>query len=153
MVNCAYQSKELQVETCVFSAVIGVIAGLTSASVRMHRKRASHSRFVQDAATWRLVESRDGQGAREAPGLSVPDRVRFAPLLRMSIWIVQVQTRIRSRLPKEKVARTSRKFRCNFWRLAACGGFFRAENFMVLEARSILYAVRYAGGCCPPGAS
>ena len=32
------------------------------------------------------------------------------------------------------------------WILAACGGFFREENIIVLEARSILYAVRYAKG-------
>ena len=29
--------------------------------------------------------------------------------------------------------------------------FFREENIMTLEARSILYAVRYAESCCPPG--
>ena len=62
-------SRELLVESYVFSAVIGVFAGLTFASVRMHRKRASHSRFVKDAASWpwRLV------------GPSVPGRVLFAP--------------------------------------------------------------------------
>ena len=55
-------NKELLVESCVFSAVIGVFAGLTSASVRMHRKREWHSRFAKDAASWRrkFVESQSG---------------------------------------------------------------------------------------------
>ena len=35
------------VESYVFSVVIGVFAGLTSALVRMHRERASHSRGVK----------------------------------------------------------------------------------------------------------
>ena len=30
------------------------------------------------------------------------------------------------------------------WKLEAFGGFFHEENIVVLEARSILYAVRYA---------
>ena len=37
------------------------------------------------------------------------------------------------------------------WKLAAYGGFFREENIIVLEARSILYAVRYAESGHPPG--
>ena len=74
----------------------GVFAGATSASVRMHRKRASHSRFVNDAASWRrkLVESQSGQGSREAPGPSVPSRVRFAPSYRKPVWSVLVRTRM-----------------------------------------------------------
>ena len=36
-------------------------------------------------------------------------------------------------------------------RLAAYGGFFREGNIIVLEARSILYAVTYAESSCPPG--
>ena len=73
-------SKEHLVESCVFSVVIGVFAGLTSASVPTYRKRASHSRIVKDAARWRrrLDESQSGQDSREAPGPSVPGRVRFA---------------------------------------------------------------------------
>ena len=35
--------------------------------------------------------------------------------------------------------------------MAAYGGFFRDENIVVLEARSILYAVRYLESCYPPG--
>ena len=37
------------------------------------------------------------------------------------------------------------------WRLAACCGFFRDESIIILEARSILYAVRFAESCCPLG--
>ena len=36
------------------------------------------------------------------------------------------------------------------WRLAAYGAFFRDENIIILEARSFLYAVRYAESCYPP---
>ena len=39
------------------------------------------------------------------------------------------------------------------WKLAAYGGFFREENIAVLEARSILHAVRFAESRYPPGAS
>ena len=74
-------NNELLGEFSVLSAVIGVFAGLTSASVRTYRKRASYSRFVEGASSWsrRLVESQSGQGSREAPGPSVPGRVGFAP--------------------------------------------------------------------------
>ena len=36
------------------------------------------------------------------------------------------------------------------WKLTAFGGFFREENVVVLEARSILFAVRYAENSYPP---
>ena len=51
-------------ESFVFSAVIGVFASLSSASGRMHRKRASRSWCVKDVASWlrRLVGSQSGQG-------------------------------------------------------------------------------------------
>ena len=106
-------SKELLVEYHVFSAVIGAFAGLTSSSVRMHRKRPSRQRFVKDAASWfqRLVDSRSGPSSREATDPSGPGRVRFAP---------------------------------SASELVACGALFREENIGVLEARSILYAVRCA---------
>ena len=39
------------------------------------------------------------------------------------------------------------------WRLAAYSGFFREENITLLEARSILYAVRYAENSYPSDAS
>ena len=54
-------------------------------------------------------------------------------------------------LARRGVARTFWKCRCNFWKLVAYGGFFREENTIVLEARSILYAVRFAESSCPPG--
>ena len=102
----------------VSSAVIGVVGGLTSATVRMHRKRGLRSRFVKDVASWprRLVESQNGQGSREAPGPFVPGRVRFAPSLRMLFFEdVQVRMRVRYRLIEGRVARTSQRSRCNFW--------------------------------------
>ena len=37
------------------------------------------------------------------------------------------------------------------WKMAAFGGFFREENITILEARSILYAVRFAERRYPPG--
>ena len=37
------------------------------------------------------------------------------------------------------------------WKLVAYGGFVREENIIVLEARSILYAVRCTESGCPPG--
>ena len=131
--------------------MIGVFVGLTSASVRMHRKRGSRSRFVKDAASWlrRFVESQRGQGEGEAPSRSVPGRVRFAPLFRMSTWNVQVQTRMRCRLPKESCADFPEASlqHLDFSHTL----FFRDENIIVLEARSILCIVRYAESCCPPG--
>ena len=64
----------------------------------------------------------------------------------MSIWKVR---------DMKEATRTSLTFRCNFWisewRLAAYGGFFREKSTMVLEARSILYAVRYAASNYPLG--
>ena len=89
-------SEELWVESYFFSAVIGVFAGSTSASSRMHRNRGSHLRFEKDVASWlrRSVGSQSGRGSREAPGPSVPGRVRSAPPLRMRFWNVQDQTRM-----------------------------------------------------------
>ena len=85
--------------------------------------------------------SQSGQGSSEAPGQSVPCRVRFAPLLRMSILHIQDQTRMNCRLPKERVARTFWVCRLQLldpseWKLVAYGGFIRDENIIVLEARS-----------------
>ena len=67
--NCAYGAKSIWRQSCVFSAVIGVFVGVTSASVRMHRKRASHLRFVKDAASWprRLVESSERTRFKRTP--------------------------------------------------------------------------------------
>ena len=55
-------------EFYVFSEVVGVFAGLMSASVRMHRERASRSRFVKDVVSWLRwsVGCQSGQGSREA---------------------------------------------------------------------------------------
>ena len=80
MVNCAYGTKSIRGDF-VFSAVIGIFAGLMSASVRMQRKRTSRSRFVKDVASSlrRWVVSQSGQGSREAPGPSVPQLPDPAP--------------------------------------------------------------------------
>ena len=155
---CAW-NREHSGNFCVSSAVIGVCAGLMSATVRMRQKKGSRSRFVKvDAVSWlrRWVVSWSGQGSREASGPSVPGRVRFAPSRQMSIWNVRVRTRIRCLLPEGRVARTSVRFRDNFWiprnrKWEACGGFCREENIIVLEARFILFAVRHAEGSHPPG--
>ena len=82
--------------------------------------------------------------------------MRSVPSRQTSFWNVQVRTRMRCRLPERRVARTSLGCRLQFldpseWRLAAYGGFFREENIIVLEARSILFAVQYAESCYPPG--
>ena len=133
-------SKEHLEESYVFSAVIGVFAGLMSASVLMHRKWASLSRFAKVVAGWlrRLVGCQSGQGSREVPDPSVPGRVRFASSLRMSIWQFQVQTRMTCRLPREKSFADFPEVSLQLldpsdWRLAAYGGFFRDENIKFLK--------------------
>ena len=74
---------------------------------------------------------------------------------RKSVWSVQARTKMRCRLPKENCADFSEVSlqlpASSAWRLLACGGFFCDEHIIVLEARSILYAVRYGESCCPPG--
>ena len=115
---CVWSKEHLE-ESYVFSAFIGVFAGLMSASVRMHQKRASRSRFVKDVASWlrMLVGSQGGQGSSEVPG-----HVRFAPARRKSVW------RMRCRLPRERerrglprsVAATSESL---WMELVAYGGF------------------------------
>ena len=96
---------------------------------------------------WR---SRSGQGSREAPG-----RVRFAPSRQMSIWIDRVRTKMRCLLPRQSRADfpsvSLQLVDPSEWKLAAYGGFWREENVIVLEARSILYALRYAESNYPPG--
>ena len=101
--------------------------------------------FVKDAASWpqKLVVSQSGHGSREAPGPSVTDRALIAPV---SIWIES------SGSDGNEVSLARRESRADFpkvshnfwipteWKLAAN----EKENIMVLEARSILYAVRYA---------
>ena len=111
--NCAYGAKSFWRNPLSFSAVIGVFAGLASASVRLRRKRSSRSRFVKDVVSWlrKWVLSRNGQGSRAAPGPSVPGRVRSAPSRWKSVWSVQVRTRMRCRLPDGRAARTSLRCR------------------------------------------
>ena len=144
----------------VSSAVIAVCAGLMSACVLMLRKKASRSRFVMDVASWlrRLVRSLSGQGSTEAPGPSVPDRLRFAPSRHVGLECSSSNEEGESLVQKERERESCADFRevslqildPSEWRLAAYGGFFRDENF-ILEARSTLYAVWYAEGKYPPG--
>ena len=53
---CVWSKKYLE-ETCVTSAVIGVFVGLTFASVLMHQKWVSRSRFVKERVACRIRES------------------------------------------------------------------------------------------------
>ena len=144
-------------EFFVSSTVIGVCIGLMSAFVPMHRKRASRSRFVKDVVSWlrRWAVSRNGQGSRAAPGPSVPGRVRFAPSRRRPVWSIPVRTRKRCLARKESRADfpevSLHLLDPSEWKLAAYGGFFREENIIILEARSILCAVQHAESRCSLG--
>ena len=117
----------------------GIYIGFMSAFVLMRQKKGSRSRFVEDVLSLprKLVVSRSGQGSRGVPHPSVPGSVRSVPSL-----------------PERRVARTSLRCCSNFWdkwTLAACDGFFRDENIIVREARSILYAVQSGESNYPPG--
>ena len=85
-----------------------------------------------------------------------PCQVACAPLYlsrQMLFWSVQ----------EDEVSLARRESRADFpevsvqlldpseWKLTAYGGSFREENIGVLEARSILYAVRYVENSYPPG--
>ena len=147
---CAWNRKH-SAGFYVSSAVIGVCAGLMCASVRMRRKSGSHSRSVKDVVSLprRSVVFRRGQGSKEAPGPSVPGRVRFAQPPDFDLES--------SGSDENEGSLPRRECRADFpevslqlldpskWRLAAYDCFFREENIIILEARSILYAVRYAG--------
>ena len=101
------------------SAVFGVFDGFMSASVRMHRKRASRSRFVKDVASWlrRLVVSRDGQGSRAVSrSIRCQRLVPCAPSRRM-LFFEDVQVRMKMRVSvarRDSVARTSQRCRRDF---------------------------------------
>ena len=130
-------SKQHLVESYVFSAMIGAFAGLTSASARVHRKRASRSRFVKEAASWlrRLVESQSGRGSRGAPARCIRARSRalrsIAP--EAGLECSSSDEHVMSLAPRES--------RADFlevwlqlldpseWKLAAYRGFFREETF------------------------
>ena len=129
-------SKEHFGESHVFSAEIGVFTLLMSASVRMHRKRASRSRFVKDIASPEVGR------VSERTRFKRSSSVRSAPSRRMSPWSVLFRTKMRCR--------------CNFgirrngdWRRTVVS--FAMRNVKVLEARSTVYAVRYAESSSPPG--
>ena len=148
MVNRAQGTGSIRVGFYVSSAVTGVCAGLMSPSARMRQKKGSRSRFVKDVVSWprKLVVSRSGQGSREAP-----DRVRSGPSRQMSIWTVQVRTRMRCLSPEGRRSDFPGASISQKGELAAYGGFCREENIIVFEARSVLYAVRYAESRYPLG--
>ena len=147
---CVWNKEHLE-EFSVFSAVIGVFAGLMFVSVRMHRKRASRSRFVKDVASW----------------LRKLGRVSEWTMFKSSSRSIGARSRARRSIVPEAGLECSSSdddvSRADFpvvslqlldpsgWTLTAHGGFFREENIVVLEARSILYPVRYAENCYPRG--
>ena len=101
-------NKEHWGEFFVFSAVIGVFAGMMSASYGCIGKGFPFA--VRDGC--RGLASEVGR---------VSQRTRFksssksAPSHWMLFWSFQVRTRMRCRLPEGSVARSSRKCGCNFW--------------------------------------
>ena len=112
---------------------------------------------MKDAASWRrkLVESQTRRGSREAPW-SVCARSRalrsVAPDVDLGSSGSATKGGDRADLPEGRVVEISFQLMDpSEWKLAACGGFFREENITVLEAHSILYAVRHAGSRYPPG--
>ena len=127
-----------------------------SASVRMHQKWASRSRFVKDVASWRrkLVVSWSGQRFKRR---SRSVRARSRALRTMPDVVLEC-----SSSDEDAMSLARRESRADFpevslqlldpseWKLAAYGGFFREEN-VILEARSILHAVRYAESNSPLG--
>ena len=106
-------SREHPEESCVFSAVIGVFAGLMSATVRMYRKRASRSRFVKGVVSLprKLVESRSGPGSKRS---SKSIRTRSRALRSIAPDVVLDSSDEGEVSLARRVARTSRKCRCNF---------------------------------------
>ena len=144
-------NRELSGKFFVFSAVIGVFGGLMSASARMHRKRASRSRFVKDVVSllrrWGVSLGTD----------TVPEQlqVHWCQVTCASVDAADAALRDSSS-DEGGVSLTRRESRADFleaslqlgdpseWKLAALGGYFREENTIILEARSILYDVRYA---------
>ena len=95
--------------------------------------------------------SRNGQGSGAVPAPSVPGRVRFAPSRRMLKFGRGVSLAHREScadFPEVSLQLLDP----SEWRLVAYGDLFREEkNSIVLEARSILYAVRYAESRYSPG--
>ena len=132
---CAW-SREHSFGFHVFSAVIGVCVGLMSVSVLMRRKRVSRSRFV----SWRKWDvSRNGRVSRGSSSFvrarsralrSIAPRGRFGILKFGRGRDVVCPAGASRGLPRGVVANSH-------------GGFFREEN-IILEARSVLYAVRHA---------
>ena len=86
MVNCAHGTKSIwETKLCLFRSDWS-LRWLDSASVRMHRTRASRSRFVKDGCrelaseVGRVSVFQSGQGSREV--LVHPCQVACAPLYR-----------------------------------------------------------------------
>ena len=91
--------------------------------------------------------SRNERGVREVPDPFAPGRLRSGLSPQRPFRNAQVPRKTRCRLPNGRVVLTS--WRCvslhpSAWKLVAYGGFSREENIIILEARSILCAVRCA---------
>ena len=102
-----------------------------------------------------MLGSQSGHGSREAPGQPAPGHVRFAPSRRKSLECASSDEDEVSLAQKESCPDFP-EVSLQFWiprggDFAAHGGFFHDENITVLEARAILYAVRYAKSCYPLG--
>ena len=92
------------VESNVFSAWIGVFTGLTSASVRMHRKRASRSRFVKDAASFGSSPRAD----------KVQEKIQIHPCRSRALRSIAPEAGLECSSSDEDEVSPEGKCRCNF---------------------------------------
>ena len=133
---------------------------LSSFAVTIRHHRCSTANMAWDPgasdSVVRLVESQSGQGSRDAPGPSVPGRVRFAPSRGKPVWEcsssdedVTTLAREEGRVDFPEVS--EQLLNLSEWKLTAYGCFFREGNITVQEKRSIFYAVRDAEERYPPG--
>ena len=120
--QCVWNTDHLE-EFFVFSEVIEVFAGLVSATVWIHRNRASRSRFVKDVLSWlwRWAVSRNGEGSRAVAGPFAPETVLEMLKFGRGRDVAWLKGESRG-LPGREMD---------------SGGFFREENIIVLESRSI----------------
>ena len=145
MVHCAHGTENTG-EFHVSTEVIGVCVGLMSVSGRTSQKRASRSPSVIAVASWPVSE----RTRLKSSSRSIRVRSRA---LRSIAPEVDLEN---SSSDENEVSLPQKECHADFpavslqfldpsqWKLAAYGGFFREENILVLEGRSILCAVRYA---------
>ena len=128
-----------------------------SASVRMRQKKGSRLRFVKDVVRWPRSWACLGADKFQEGFQVHPCPVACAPLHRARCRFGMFK------FGRERCGSCPGESRADFpgvslqlldllkWTLAAYEGFFREEYITVVEARSILYAVRYAESNYPPG--